>query len=211
MESQWGAEIIETPRDGACFFTAIAMAMNDALEMWCAVDQLRVPMEEYWNIYHNMTDDVLTEVTPDLIRFMCSENIDDNILVMFNEEAKLLKRKMFRTTKLLGKHMRKKSTWGDQAALFCFVKSLNFECGVIIFDSGDIIRLPEEWTKDKKAYICLKRENHHYNVIRFWKKNGSDQHVPLPLCLTKEDMISVLRTFSGVYHLEGISRIPVIY
>lgn len=214
-DSPWGAEIIETPRDGSCFFTAIAIAMNDAIDMWCSIDELRIPMEKYWELYHEKTSESLTEVTPDLVRFMCSQNIDEDILVMFNEEANFmkttqkLKTKMFKTKEQLGNHMRKKSTWGDQAALRAFLKSLDLECGVIIFDNGGMIRLPEEWTKDKKAYICLKREVNHYNVIRFWKTTADEEPLGLPLCVTRESMVALLRTVYGVEELDGIREIPV--
>lgn len=208
---KWGAEIIETPRDGSCFFTAIAIAMNDSVDMWCSIDELRVPMEKYWELYHDTNDESLTEVTPDLVRFMCSQNIDQDILVMFNEEANFMRitnkvnAKMFETKEELGSHMRKKSTWGDQASLRAFVKSLNFECGVIIFDSraGGMIRLPEEWTKNKKAYICLKRDVNHYNLIRLWK-NDMDES----LCVTRECMVDLVRNVYGE-ELEGMSEIPV--
>ena len=217
MDSTWGAEIIETPRDGSCFFTAIAIAMNDAVDMWCAIDELRTPMEKYWDLYHENTSESLTEVTADLVRFMCSQNIDQDILVMFNEEANFMrttqkiKTKIFETEEQLGKHMRKKSTWGDQAALRAFLKSLNLECGVIIFDDkvGGMIRLPEEWTKDKKAYICLRREVDHYNVIRFWK-SVNEETFALPLCMTREAMVELLRTVYGIEELDGIREIPVI-
>lgn len=188
-DASWGVEIIETPRDGSCFFSAIAIAMNDSIDMWCSIDELRIPMEKYWELYHETTNECLTEVTPDLVRFMCSENSDDDILEMFNEEANFMritnkvKAKMLNTAEQLGSHMRKKSTWGDQAALRAFTQSLNFECGVIVFDSraGGMIRLPEEWTKDKKVYICLRRELNHYSVIRFWKTDPDQETTKMTL------------------------------
>lgn len=212
MGFAWGAEIIDTPRDGSCFFTAIAIAMNDSVEMWCSIDELRRPMEKYWEIYHDTTNESLTEVTPDLVRFMCSQNVDEDILVMFNEEANLMRTtqkveaEMFENTEQLGNHMRKKTTWGDQASLRAFLKSMNFECGVIIFDerAGGMIRLPEEWTKDKKAYICLRRELNHYNLIRLWN-SGTD----LSLCVTRECMIDLVRDVYGVEELKGMPEIPV--
>ena len=207
----WGAEVIETPKDGSCFFTAISMAMNDAMDMWCAVDELRIPMEEYWEMYHEQTQESLTDVTPDLVRFMCSENLDDNILEMYNVEASFRKAKMFETKEQLGIHMRKKSTWGDQAALNAFLKSLNFECGIIIFDAeiGGMVRLPEEWTKDKKAYICLRRELNHYNVIRLWRTDNEEEPLRLSLCVTREAMIDLVSNVYGEDEFKGMPEIPV--
>ena len=206
----WGAEVIEIPKDGSCFFTAISMAMNDALDMWCSVDELRIPMEKYWEMYHKKTHESLTDVTPDLVRFMCSENLDDSMLEMYNVEANFRKAKMFETKEQLGIHMRKKSTWGDQAALSAFLKSLDFECGIIIFDAdvGGMVRLPEEWTKDKKAYICLRREVNHYNVIRLWKTDNVEEPVRLSLCVTRQAMVDLVRNVYGD-RIMGMPGIPV--
>lgn len=208
---EWGAEIIETPRDGSCFFTSIAIAMNDSVEMWCSIDELRTPMEKYWERYLETCREPIAEVTPDLVRFMCAQNIDEDILTMFNEEANYrrttqkVNAKMFKTKEQLGRHMMKKSTWGDQASLRAFVKSLDFQCAVIIFDdrAGGMIRLPEEWTKDKKAYICLKRERNHYNLIRL-----SSHRYNLPLCVTREFMLDLLKNVYGD-KLKEKSEIPV--
>ena len=206
----WGAEVIETPKDGSCFFTAISMAMNDALDMWCSVDELRIPMEKYWEMYHEKTQETLTDVTPDLVRFMCSENLDDNMLEMYNVEANFREAKMFETKEQLGIHMRKKSTWGDQAALNAFLKSLDFECGIIIFDAdvGGMVRLPEEWTKDKKAYICLRREVNHYNVIRLWRTDNVEEPLRLSLCVNRQAMVDLVRNVYGD-RIKGIPGIPV--
>lgn len=216
----WGAEVVETPRDGSCFFTAIAMAMNDSLDMWCAIDELRTPMEKYWERFHEDTSDsFLEEVTPDLVRFMCSVNVDSNILEMYNAEANFRKTSlkintsMFDTTDELGRHMRKTTTWGDQAALNAFLKSLDFQCGIIIFDEevGGMVRLPEEWTKDKKAYICLRREENHYNVIRLWKcsPNSEEDSLKLGLCVTRDFMVDLVRTVYGEEGAKELREIPV--
>ncbi len=202
----WGAEVVETPRDGSCFFTAISMAMNDSLDMWCGINELRTPMEKYWERYHEQTDDVLHEVTPDLVRFMCSENVDDSTLEMYNEEANFrkvslkIRTRVFDTTQQLGNHMRKRTTWGDQAALNAFMKSLDYQCGITIFDAevGGMVRLPEAWTKDKKAYICLRREQNHYNVIRLWRTDNEQEPVRLPLCVTRDAMVDLVRNVYGV-------------
>lgn len=214
----WGAEVIETPKDGSCFFTAIAMAMNDSLEMWCSIDELRDPMERYWESYHKATTESLEEVTPDLVRFMCATNVDDDILETYNVEAEFrrttMKKKapVFDTSKELGAYIRKKTTWGDQACLRAFVKSLHFECGVVIFDEnvGGMVRLPEEWTKNKKAYICLRREHNHYNVVRLYRTDPSeDEPLRLSLCVTRDAMVDLVRNVYGAEELKGMPEVPV--
>ncbi|CAM9107019.1 unnamed protein product [Sphacelaria rigidula] len=199
------------------------MAMNDSLDMWCDINELRIPMEKYWEKFHEDTPDLedsLEEVTPDLVRFTCSVNVDSNILEMYNAEANFRKTSlkintsMFDTTDQLGSHMRKKTTWGDQAALNAFLKSLNFECGIIIFDEevGGMVRFPEEWTRDKKAYICLRREQNHYNVIRLWRRTSTDndeESLRFGLCVTRDLMVDLVRTVYGEEGAKELREIPV--
>lgn len=137
----WYVEVLDTPRDGSCFFSSIAMAMNDSLEMWDDIPELRVPMERYWELYREDTGDNLCEVTSDLVRFMCSLNVDEIMLELYNEEAQCrietekVKAKKFNTCEEFGRHMRKKSTWGDHATFYAFLKSLDYHCCVIVFDA----------------------------------------------------------------------------
>ena len=195
LEKVWEVEVIDTPRDGSCFFSAIAMALNDSIEMWYGIDELRIPMERYWNLYHEETSENLTEVTSDLIRYMCSINIDENILETFNAEAEFRRETekndniaKFKTPKDLGDHFRKKNTWGDHASFHAFLKSLNFNCAIIVFDAefGGIRFLPKEWTKSKKAYICLRFEDNHYGVIRLKEQKN--------LCVTRETVIEMIES-----------------
>jgi hypothetical protein len=211
----WGAEVVDTPRDGSCFFSSIAIAMNDSLDVWCSEEELRVKMEEHWEDFHRVTGQTLDKVTSDLVRFMCSKNVDDNILEAYNQEAAFRRNslgnknaKIFKTTEDLGKYMRKKSTWGDQASLHAFLKSLDFVCGIVIFDAGigGIVRLPEEWTKDKKVYICLRREASHYNVVRLCR---TDTNTRLNMCVTRECIIGLLCDVYGVESLADVDGIPI--
>lgn len=195
LEKVWEVEVIDTPRDGSCFFSAIAMALNDSIEMWYGIDELRIPMEMYWGKYHEETNENLTEVTSDLIRYMCSINIDKNILETFNAEAEYRRETekvsalKFNTPKELGQHIRNKTTWGDHASFHAFLKSLNFNCAIIVFDAelGGIQFLPREWLKNKKSYICLRFEDNHYGVIRLKKHN---------LCVTRETMIDMIESIN---------------
>lgn len=197
----WCASVIDTPRDGSCFFSSIAIAMNDSIDTWYDIEELRIPMEKYWEMYKRDTDETLTEVTPDLVRYMCSLNVDDGILELYNVEAgyrietEKVKAKVFETKEDLGKHMRVKTTWGDHASFHSFLKSLNYKCGVVVFDAeiGGMSYLPPEWTKNKKTYICLRRESNHYGVVRLRRKVG-DGYENQPLCVSRGNILDMVRT-----------------
>lgn len=58
--------------------------------------------------------------------------------------------------------------------------------------------LPLEWTKDKKVYICLRRENNHYGVVRLRRRSVDDVEV-LPLCVTGDvirDLVASVNTIA---------------
>lgn len=206
-EIPWCAEVIDTPRDGSCFFSSIAMAMNDSIEMWYEIDELRVPMEKYWEEYRNDTQINLCEVTSDLVRFMCAKNVDKIILDIYNAEAEFrietekVPAKKFNTTKELGHHMRKTTTWGDHAALHAFLKSLHYHCGIIVFDAefGGMRYFPPEWTRNKKAYICLRLEGNHYGVVRLKRKDTNEEQL---LCVTRDIMIDVVKSVNGIVDVD---------
>ena len=201
-EIPWCAEVIDTPRDGSCFFSAIAMAMNDSISMWYSIDELRVPMEKYWQMYHEDTDESLCEVTSDLVRYMCGVSVDKIILELYNVEAdwrietEKVKAPKFKTPRELGYHMRKKTTWGDHAALHAFLKSLNYHCSVIVFDAefGGMRYLPPEWTKNKKAYICLRFEDCHYGVVRLKHRDSEKKQL---LCVTRKTIIDLITSINS--------------
>ena len=195
----WCAEVLDTPRDGSCFFSSIAMALNDSIHMWYDIDELREPMEKYWEMYKNDTQETLCEVTPSLIRYMCCMSVDNIILELYNAEAdwrietEKVKAPKFKTPQALGCHMRKTTTWGDHAALHAFLKSLNYNCSIIVFDAefGGMRYFPPEWTKNKKAYICLRYEDYHYGVVRL-KKNDEKQL----LCVSRRIMINLIEAIN---------------
>lgn len=202
-DKSWYIEVLDTPRDGSCFFSSIAMAINDSIWMWYDIDDLRIRMETYWEMYREETDESLCEVTSDLVRFMCSLNVDDAMLETYNAEAdyrietEKVRANKFDTPADLGKHMRKKSTWGDHAAFHAFLRSLDYKCGVVVFDAeiGGMSYLPPEWTRNKKAYICLRRENNHYGVLRLFKLDTGEKC----LCLNRETMLEVVKSVNNMW------------
>lgn len=190
-EEEWQVEVIDVPADGSCFFQSIATAMDDNIEAWFDIEELRVPMEKYWEEYTEGVEDKYGGVTSHLVRHMCAENIDDDILEKYNVEAEYrtetLKEKgvmKYKNIEQFKSHVLKRNTWGDHASFTAFLKSLNYRCGLVVFDPEcqGIKYLPPEWTVEKSLYIFLLRKVNHYSVLRL-QKGGTD----LDLCVSYKD------------------------
>lgn len=193
-QDAWRMTEIDVPADGSCFFHSIAMAMDECLEAWHDIEELRVPMERYWQAYTNSTDNNDSRVTSSLIRFMCAENIDQDMLDKYNAEAQYRKHTLkergvvvYTSMREFREHVLKPHTWADHASFNAFLKSLNFRCGLVVFDTecGGISYLPPQWTRRKLLYIFLLRRRNHYSVLRI-EKGG--QGLDLCVCYrhTKE-------------------------
>jgi len=197
--STWNFELVETKRNGSCFFESIANAMSENVEQWYGFPTLREKMESYWNSYHEKTGNSLTGVTEKLVRFMCSENIDSDVLEMYNVEAAFRKDSgekgvhIFKTVEAYKNYVLNTKSWADQAVFLAFHKSLGNRCSLIVFDSevGGIPHLDREWTENKDVYICLRREHNHYSTIRLVK-----DETKMDLCVDRSTMLELVESMN---------------
>jgi len=90
-KDKWRMSEVEVPADGSCFFHSIAVAMDETIDMWYDIDELRVPMERYWDDYTAAETNESEGISSSLIRFMCAKNIDEDMLVTYNAEAQYRK------------------------------------------------------------------------------------------------------------------------
>jgi len=193
-DSSWKISPISVPPDGSCFFRSIAIAMNDCIDTWHKFEDLRNPMERYWEGFAKRTGKDHDEVTPALLRYMCAVNIGDDTLEQYNAEA-AYRRDTLREAGVaickdieeLRTHILQDDTWVDHATFGAFLKSLNFRLGLVVLDPecGGLKYLPPEWTVGKSLYVFLLRKRNHYSVLRL-KKGGNDLELCLPHDTTNE-------------------------
>lgn len=189
--NEWRMAEIDVPRDGACFFHSVAMAIDEGIEAWHGIEELRAPMERYWQAHRDSTGSSDAGVTSSLVRFMCAENIEEYMLVNYNVEAQYRKDTLkqrgvvfYTSVEEFREHVLQPDTWADHASFSAFLSSLNFKCGLVVFDTGcgGISYLPPEWTRRKLTYIFLLRRCNHYSVLRI-EKGG----LMLGLCVCYRD------------------------
>lgn len=193
-DRRWSLSGIDVPADGSCFFRSIAIAMNDCVGTWHEFDDLRGPMERYWELFTTSTGEDNDEVTPSLVRYMCAANIDEGILEQYNAEASYRRDTLREAGVVVCKdvnhlkaHIQQPDTWVDHATFNAFLKSLNFRLGLVVMDTEcrGIKYLPPEWTVGKSLYVFLFRTGNHYSVIRL-KRDGEQLELCLPRNTTKE-------------------------
>ena len=171
---EWSLVAKDVPADGSCFFQSIAMAMNDGIDVWYEIEELRMPMEVYWDDFQRNITIGPSSVTADLVRFMSAKNVDKDILDSYNAEAEFRKDQkergvqVFETEDDLRKYILEPGTWGDQSSFTALLKSLNYNCGILVFDTecGGVKYMPPEWVKNKKLYILLLRRSNHYSPLQ---------------------------------------------
>jgi len=152
------------------FFSAIALAMNQSIEKWKDYNFLRIRMEDYWDNYVEKYGN-LQEVTPELIRYICSENIDEDIFethcILYADKEDDYIEKFDSIEEM--KQGVLNDYWGDHSVIQAFFKAFNTRCSLVIFDLqfDGIVYFQKEWTKRKDLYICIQRDSNHYKALRF--------------------------------------------
>jgi len=164
----WGFHEIEVPADGSCFFTSIAMALNDSHETWAKNEILGKCILHHIERYEGIEEVTLSDITPKFVRYMAACAMDEVGLEMYNQEASLSKRKKFETMEDFAKHILKSRCWADQSILRSFMKALKYQFSIVVFDHdlGKPTYMPSEWTFRKELYTCLHIRNNHYTPIR---------------------------------------------
>lgn len=166
-------DLIDVQRDGSCFFSVIALAMNESLGIWQDYDFLTRKMEKYWDEYIDLYQP-LCEVTPHLIRYICSKNIDTDIFETHCIEADdrinegELGVEKFENVCEMKERVLNGKVWGDHSIIMSFFKAFENRCSLVIFDTdfGGVVYFQKEWTAKKDMYICLKREQNHYMAMK---------------------------------------------
>lgn len=194
---EWTVDLIDVPRDGSCFFSSIAISMNESLDLWQENDFLREKMEKYWEEYVREEQVTIVKVTSHLVRYICAVNLNEDIFETYcveaidraNDNEKHVRK--FRDMREMAHNVRNGNFWGDHSMIRTFFNAFKTKCSLIIFDVnfGGIVYFQKDWTKNKDMYICLQRDGDHYRAMRL-SKNGNR----LRMCMSREDVLDFVNT-----------------
>ena len=95
----WQFETINVPADGSCFFSSIAITMNDSMDRWMSIPRIKKMMMHHWDRYIRLGLENTDDITPKFIRYMSASAMDTDGLDMYNAEASILKKKQFKTNR----------------------------------------------------------------------------------------------------------------
>ena len=197
-------DVIDVQRDGSCFFSVIALAMNESLDIWQDYDFLRNKMEKYWEEYIDLHEP-LCEVTPHLIRYICSINIDIDIFETHCIEAEdrinegELGVEKFENVSEMKEQVLNGKVWGDHSIIRSFFKAFENRCSLVIFDKefGGVVYFQKEWTRRKDMYICLQREKNHYRAMRLCYKDKKYN-----MCMNRKQIQHFKRSVNSTFPMK---------
>ena len=190
MIEDWAIRLLPIEADGSCFFSSIAIALNESLHVWGNNKRIRKILRNYWYSFLESGLESPDNFTPLFVRYITSISIDKDDLDAYNNIAGADNKKKFDSVPEMAKHVLETSCWVDTVTFGAFLKSLDCRIAVVVIDYciKEPLSVLEELTKNKDLYICLWLQDEHYQPIQLVYQ-GRD----LPLCVSRECM----RDFMG--------------
>ena len=197
VAAEYSVTVLSTPRDGSCFYTCIAMALQDGVELWTR--SMRSLLRQNWQKYIRMrhatgvTEDMsVMQIDSDFIRFIAASNLEKEDLDTYNNLCMDEGGDSCETIEKVQDDVLSNNAWANVVIIRALLRGLHFSIGLVIFDSeeGRVAPLPLEWTQDKELYVLLELKGSHYSVVRLTREEDS---VDLPLLLDRDTAMKALQ------------------
>lgn len=190
MLDDWAVRISPVASDGSCFFSSVAIALNESLEAWRHNKKISKKLRNHWHSFLELGLESPDNFTPKFVRYITSASIDDKDLVMYNDTARADKTDTFDSVDDLAEHVLHSNCWVDTTTFGAFLKSLDYSIALVVLDYEikQPLNMFEELTKNKDFYICLWLEDDHYQPIQTVYKNKD-----LSMCVSRDCIIQFMR------------------
>jgi hypothetical protein len=164
----WFIRLVPVPADGSCFFSSIAIALNESVESWKHHKKIKEMLKTHWHNYLSLGFESPDNFTPKFIRYITSMNIDDDDLSWYNDIAQADGKNKMDTADDLAEHVLLSDCWVDTTMFGAFLKSLDCRVAVVVLDHElkQPLNIPDNLTKDKDFYICLWLQDDHYQPMQ---------------------------------------------
>lgn len=196
---EWFVRLVNVPSDGSCFFSSIAVALNDSLESWRHNEKITNILRTHWYNYLKLGLESPDNFTAKFVRYISSVSIAEEDLVAHNEVARADNKKTFQSADDMAEHLLLSDCWVDTITFGAFLKSLDCSVAVVVLDHElkQPLNMPDAVTKNKDFYICLWLQNSHYQPMRLVHKGQE-----FGACLSRE----IIRQFMGDCYPEHKNR-----
>jgi hypothetical protein len=195
--AEYSVTVLSVPRNGSCFYTSIAMALTDGVDLWSR--RVRSLLRQNWQKYIRMrrmtgcTENMsIMQIDSDFVRFIAASNLVKDDLDTYNNLCMDEGGEVFETIEQVQDDVTFNNAWANLVIIRALLRGLQFTIGLIIFDAeeGKVAPLPLEWTQDKDQYVLLELKDLHYSVVRLTREADD---VDMPLLMDRDTAIKALQ------------------
>lgn len=189
MIEDWAIRLLPVDADGSCFFSSIAIALNESMQSWGKNKKITKILRKHWYSFLELGLESPDNFTSKFVRYITSISIDQDDLETYNNIASADNKGKFDSVTKLAEHVLHTNCWVDTVTFGAFLKSLDCSVAVVVIDHD--IKEPlcvfDEVTQNKDFYICLWLQDYHYEPIQLVYKEQD-----LPLCVSRESILAFM-------------------
>lgn len=189
MIDDWAIRLLPVDSDGSCFYSSIAIALNESMQIWGKNKKVKRILRNHWYRFLELGLESPDNFTPKFVRYITSTQIDQDDLEACNNIAIADNNAQFDSIPELADHVLNTNCWIDTVTFGAFLKSLGCSIAVVVIDHEikEPLCVLEELTHNKDFYICLWLQDYHYQPIQLVYK-GED----LQLCVSRESILAFM-------------------
>jgi len=189
MMEDWAVRLLPVDADGSCFFSSIAIALNESMHSWGKNKKITKILRDHWYSFLELGLESPDNFTSKFVRYITSTSIDQDDLEAHNNIASADDKRKFDSVTKLAEHVLHTNCWVDTVTFGAFLKSLDCSVAVVVIDHD--IKEPlcvfDEVVQNKDFYICLWLQDYHYEPIQLVYKERD-----LPLCVSRESILAFM-------------------
>lgn len=164
----WFIRLVPVPSDGSCFFSSIAIALNESVESWKHSKKITKMLRNHWHSYLDLGLESPDYFTAKFVRYITSMSIDQEDLDWYNNIALADGNKEMDSADDMAEHVLLSDCWVDTTMFGAFLKSLDCSVAVVVLDHElkEPLTMLDALTKNKDFYICLWLQDDHYQPLQ---------------------------------------------
>lgn len=159
MIEDWAIRLLPVDADGSCFYSSIAIALNESMQSWGKHKKIKGMLRNHWHRFLEVGVESSDNFTPKFVRYITSTSIDQDDLEAYNSIASADNKEHFDSILKLAAHVLNTNCWIDTVTFGAFLKSLGCSIAVVVIDHEikEPLCVLDELTQNKDVVpICLR-------------------------------------------------------